>query len=109
MHVVVVPFLLLAVLVLNGIGDFDQRHPFYSPSRRFVEFDDVGASIESQASRGDPKSSFGADRSANFSPGAIGSFMVHFAAERVLVVDVESVEMAQRRSSLAIEQGVEGG
>jgi hypothetical protein len=109
LDVVVVPPTFLAAFVFDGRGDLDDRRAAPSSSRLAPELDEIGAAEEPKPSRRDPEPAFGADSFPFFKPGLVGPLVQGVAAERVLVMDVEPIEVPQGRAAVAVEQGVERG
>jgi hypothetical protein len=109
LDVVVVPASLAAAFVLDGQGDLDGGRAASFPPGFSTELDEVGPPVKPEPPRGDPKPAFGADALAFLEPGAVGTGVEDVAAEGMLVVDVEAVEVPEGGAAVAIQQGVEGG
>jgi hypothetical protein len=109
LDIVVVPSTFLAAFVFDGQRDLDDCLAPPTFTRLATELNEIGAAEEPESSGRDPEPAFGADPLPFLEPGSVGSLVQGVAAERVLVMDIESIKMPQRRATVAIEQGIERG
>jgi hypothetical protein len=103
LDVVVIPPPFLAAFVFDGRGDLDDRLAARSSSRLAPELNEIGAAEQPKTSGRDPEPAFGADPFPFFKTGLVGPFVQGIAPERVLVVDVEPIEVPQGRAAVAVE------
>jgi len=73
-----------------------------------MKLDQISAAVEPEPPRGDPQPALRPHPGATLKPGPVRPLMQDVAPARVLVVNVQPVQMPQRRATFTVEQGIQG-
>jgi len=107
LDVIVIPPSLSALLVFHGERGLNQGLAAWTTSWGPMKLDQISAAVEAQPPRGDPKPAFRAHAAAALKPGPVCPLVQDVAPARVLVVNVQPVQMPQRRATFTVEQSIQ--
>src|SRR5271157_4153471 len=108
LDVVVIPASLSALLVFHRERSLNEGLAAWTTSWGPMKLDQISAAVEAQPPRGDPQPTFRTHAPAALESWPVRPLVQDVAPARVLVVNVQPVQMPQRRATFTIEQGVQG-